>query len=108
MPYTQSIEQIKNYLQAGEAVYLALLVQMVNINSFSANPEGVNELGRVTAVTRLFGGGHGRIILAGMLDQLGVARRGRRPQPLVKTSPEQGVYELIDQTRQMLQTYIGQ
>lgn len=50
MPDAQSTEQIKNYLQAQEPAYLALLEQMVNINSFSANSEGVNELGRVTAV----------------------------------------------------------
>ncbi len=50
MPYAQSIEQIKNYLQTHETKYLALLEQMVSVNSFSANPEGVNELGEVTAV----------------------------------------------------------
>ena len=50
MPNAQAIEQIREYLQAHEAEYLALLEQMVNINSFSANPEGVNELGKLTAV----------------------------------------------------------
>ncbi|HUM71952.1 MAG TPA: M20/M25/M40 family metallo-hydrolase, partial [Chloroflexota bacterium] len=50
MPEAQLIEQIKNYLQTHEAEYLALLEQMVNINSFSANPQGVNALGEVTAV----------------------------------------------------------
>ncbi len=49
MPNTHLIEQLRNYLQAHESGYLALLEKMVGINSFSANPEGVNALGEVTA-----------------------------------------------------------
>lgn len=47
---TAVYEQLKAYLQAREAHYLELLRQMVGINSFTANPEGVNELGVATAV----------------------------------------------------------
>lgn len=43
-------EQLRAYLQAKEADYLALLRQMVAINSFTANREGVAALAQATAV----------------------------------------------------------
>lgn len=42
--------RLKEYLEANEACYLQLLQEMVAINSFSANWQGVNELGELTAV----------------------------------------------------------
>ncbi len=44
-------EKIKSYLQQNLPQYLDLLQQMVTINSFTANPAGVNELGQLTAAT---------------------------------------------------------
>lgn len=41
-------QDITAYLEGKLPFYLDLLRQMVNINSFTANPEGVNALGRVT------------------------------------------------------------
>lgn len=40
---------VRAYLQEQLPSYLEMLRQMVVINSFTANPEGVNELGRMTA-----------------------------------------------------------
>lgn len=42
--------RLKDYLQSKEFDYLELLQKMVAINSFTANWQGVNELGRMTAV----------------------------------------------------------
>ena len=42
-------QKIKTYLQKHLPGYLALLEQMVAINSFTSNPAGVNELGEFTA-----------------------------------------------------------
>ena len=39
----------RNYLDSNMPFYLDLLQQMVGINSFTANPAGVNKLGRLTA-----------------------------------------------------------
>lgn len=41
--------QLKDYLQRNEGKYLQLLRQMVEINSFTANWQGVNQLGQMTA-----------------------------------------------------------
>jgi glutamate carboxypeptidase len=43
--------QLQTYLAGNFDAYLALLKQWVSINSFTTNVEGVNELGRVTAVS---------------------------------------------------------
>ncbi len=42
------IPKLETYLQQKLPVYLDLLQDMVNINSFTANPAGVNELGNLT------------------------------------------------------------
>lgn len=49
MTQTYDHEQLRTYLQARLPFYLDKLRQMVAINSFTANPEGVNELGELTA-----------------------------------------------------------
>jgi len=49
MSQPASHPQIARYLEANLPIYLDLLRQMVAINSFTANPEGVNRLGRLTA-----------------------------------------------------------
>ena len=41
--------QLLEFLNDRESQYLQLLQQMVNINSFTANWQGVNQLGEVTA-----------------------------------------------------------
>ncbi len=46
-PYTLS--RLQDYLEARRPFYLDLLRQMVEINSFTANPLGVNALGDLTA-----------------------------------------------------------
>jgi glutamate carboxypeptidase len=43
-------EQFREYFEENMPSYLALLRQMVRINSFTVNPAGVNKLGEVTAV----------------------------------------------------------
>jgi glutamate carboxypeptidase len=43
--------ELKNYLIAHLPDYLALLEEWVAVNSFTANCEGVDELGRITAVS---------------------------------------------------------
>jgi glutamate carboxypeptidase len=43
------IDRARNYLEEQLADYLDLLQQMVSINSFTANPQGVNKLGALTA-----------------------------------------------------------
>jgi glutamate carboxypeptidase len=43
------IDRARNHLEEQLADYLDLLQQMVSINSFSANPQGVNKLGDLTA-----------------------------------------------------------
>jgi glutamate carboxypeptidase len=48
MPQPASHHQVGRYLEANLPVYLDLLRQMVAINSFTANPDGVNKLGRLT------------------------------------------------------------
>ena len=40
---------MRSYLEEQLPSYLEMLEKMVNINSFTANPEGVNELGKLTA-----------------------------------------------------------
>ena len=50
MTQTEIQQQIRAYLESRLPDYLALLRQMVAINSFTANPAGVDELGRLTAV----------------------------------------------------------
>jgi len=42
-------QEIKAYLQRHLPGYMAMLEQMVAVNSFTANPAGVNELGELTA-----------------------------------------------------------
>ena len=49
MDHLQQSEQIERYLQGALPDGLALLEQMVAVNSFTANPAGVNELGLQTA-----------------------------------------------------------
>lgn len=49
MEYPNLSEHIEAYLQRNMPDNLALLQRMVAINSFTANPAGVNELGRRTA-----------------------------------------------------------
>ena len=48
---TPLTEKIEDYLTDNLPHYLEMLRQMVAINSFTANPEGVDELGRLTAAT---------------------------------------------------------
>ncbi len=45
----QLSERIKAYLQRKLPDYLAMLQEMVAVNSFTANPAGINELGQQTA-----------------------------------------------------------
>jgi glutamate carboxypeptidase len=45
----QTVSQFKDYLEQRQPFYLDLLRQMVEINSFTANPRGVNALGDLTA-----------------------------------------------------------
>jgi glutamate carboxypeptidase len=45
----QLINRLRNYLEKELPFYLDLLRQMVTINSFTANPIGVNQLGTLTA-----------------------------------------------------------
>ena len=49
MQYPNLSEQVKGYLQQNLPDYLAILEQMVAVNSFTANPAGVNKLGQRTA-----------------------------------------------------------
>jgi glutamate carboxypeptidase len=52
MPYTidtQLITRFRNRLEQDQPLCLDLLRQMVEINSFTANPAGVNKLGELTA-----------------------------------------------------------
>lgn len=42
-------QEIKAYLQENLPGYLSMLERMVAVNSFTANPAGVNELGQITA-----------------------------------------------------------
>ncbi|MBK8989126.1 MAG: M20/M25/M40 family metallo-hydrolase [Chloroflexi bacterium] len=49
MTQTEIQQQVHAYLQTKLPDYLALLRRMVDINSFTANPTGVDELGRLTA-----------------------------------------------------------
>ena len=44
----QTVAQFKDYLEQRQPFYLDLLRQMVEINSFTANPRGVNALGDLT------------------------------------------------------------
>jgi glutamate carboxypeptidase len=44
----QEVEQILRFFEAGLPRYLELLESWVAVNSFTANPEGVNSLGRLT------------------------------------------------------------
>lgn len=44
-----NLANMQTYLEQNLPHYLELLRQMVDINSFTANPEGVNQLGRLTA-----------------------------------------------------------
>ncbi len=46
---TQIVSRLQNYLERYQPFYLDLLRQMVEINSFTANPLGVNALGDLTA-----------------------------------------------------------
>ena len=50
MKYFQSetAEEIRHYLEKRQPQYLDLLREMVNVNSFTRNPEGVNRLGDYT------------------------------------------------------------
>lgn len=43
------ISEVADFLQPKLAIYLDMLRQMVNINSFTANPAGINQLGELTA-----------------------------------------------------------
>ncbi len=102
MPDTQSIEQIKNYLQAREAEYLALLEQMVNINSFSANPQGVNELGKVTAVAFAHLGFSAEMIQAENPlygKHLWMTRHGRTPHQIALVSHLDTVFPAEEEER---------
>lgn len=49
MSYTQLYTALHTYFEQNLPYYLDLLKQMVAINSFTANPVGVNTLGRLTA-----------------------------------------------------------
>jgi glutamate carboxypeptidase len=49
MTNTTTSQKIQTYLESNLAIYLDLLRQMVEINSFTANPDGVNALGELTA-----------------------------------------------------------
>ncbi len=49
MQYPNLSEQVKGYLQRNLPDNLAILQQMVAVNSFTANPAGVNKLGQRTA-----------------------------------------------------------
>jgi glutamate carboxypeptidase len=51
MDQPELIDRLESYLRANLPRHLELLRQMVAINSFTANPEGVNALGKVTAET---------------------------------------------------------
>src|SRR5690348_11378645 len=44
-----AIEPLRTFLEAEMPAALEMLRQMVGLNSFTANPEGVNRLGRLTA-----------------------------------------------------------
>lgn len=46
---TENIHSIKSYYESRLPFYLEMLHQMVSINSFTENPEGVNQLGKLTA-----------------------------------------------------------
>ncbi len=48
MSQTQFQEKIQTYLKNHFDQYLDLLRQMVEINSFTANGQGVNEVGELT------------------------------------------------------------
>lgn len=50
MANSEIYQQLQAHLEAQEATIFDLLRQMVAINSFTANPAGVNELAEVTAV----------------------------------------------------------
>ena len=41
-------EQIQSYLEDNITAYMAALEQMVAINSFTANPDGINQLADLT------------------------------------------------------------
>jgi glutamate carboxypeptidase len=49
MKFHEKVRRTRTFLQHNMPHYLALLQQMVDINSFTANPLGVNELGEQTA-----------------------------------------------------------
>ena len=49
MPSNNLAPQLKTHFETNLSRYLALLKQMVDINSFTANPTGINELGQLTA-----------------------------------------------------------
>ncbi|MFQ5614462.1 MAG: M20/M25/M40 family metallo-hydrolase [Anaerolineae bacterium] len=49
MSQTQRQQRLRDYLERRQPFYLDLLRQMVEINSFTANPSGVNALGELTA-----------------------------------------------------------
>lgn len=49
MSQIELFAQMQAFLEEKQASYLAHLEQMVGINSFTANADGVNELGKVTA-----------------------------------------------------------
>ncbi len=49
MSENELLTVMQNYLQKQMPSYLEMLRQMVNINSFTANPVGVNKLGKLTA-----------------------------------------------------------
>jgi glutamate carboxypeptidase len=49
MDFPEKARRTTNFLQHNMPHYLALLEQMVQVNSFTANPVGVNELGQQTA-----------------------------------------------------------
>lgn len=49
MPRPAEHQEIEHYLKVNLPSYVDMLRQMVEINSFTTNPEGVNRLGRLTA-----------------------------------------------------------
>ena len=49
MPLPAEHQKIERYLKENLPFYVDMLRQMVEINSFTTNPEGVNRLGRLTA-----------------------------------------------------------
>ena len=49
MEFSEKARRTNGYLQQNMPQYLALLEQMVGVNSFTANAVGVNELGLQTA-----------------------------------------------------------